>query len=235
MTLKEFRKLFVNTTGRYDLVEDTESYADAGADFYIKAGIRYLDSSFSVGHEDPKYRLDLEKDKSDYSLPGVLSVKEVAVVTPDSGQVMLTKLENWEIDQLLQDADGSGIPCNYSVSSDIRNPLLGNSEQTYQEPVLKVYPAPNADMTLFLSGRFASPLSDDSQTCFWFNVYPDLAVSAGQYKIEVHHRNTQGANDHLRAIQLMMREIEHDLIESEMGDLNQMRDSFKFRGQGNAR
>jgi hypothetical protein len=48
MTITNFRKLFMNTSGRFDLV-NPETFADQGADFYIESGAQLLDN-LTISH-----------------------------------------------------------------------------------------------------------------------------------------------------------------------------------------
>lgn len=48
MTLVELRRKFVELSGRYDLVSNTSTWADNGADFFINAGQNYLDRLLTV-------------------------------------------------------------------------------------------------------------------------------------------------------------------------------------------
>lgn len=48
MNLLQLRTKFVQMSGRYDLVVDTTSYVDNGANFYINSGQRFLEKRVKV-------------------------------------------------------------------------------------------------------------------------------------------------------------------------------------------
>lgn len=236
MTLKEFRKLFVDITGRFDLVQDEESYADNGANFYIQAGQRFLDKSFKHSKSFGEQVVQLKRGLETYSLDNYLSVTNVQVSTPDSGWVTLGLRQDDEINEVKPSGSNAlGLPRFYSVVNLMRSPLVERSETAIMKLGIRLFPVPDTELEAKISGRYTTPLTKDSDTSFWLVAYPETLIRAAQYQIESFHRNTQGANDHLMAIQRDMLELEHDEIESEIGQISQMRDSFNFRGKGNAR
>lgn len=234
MKLKEFRKLFVEVTGRYDLIKDPESGEDDGADFYIKAAHRFLDKRFKTSTSQNRSYLQLKKGMDEYPLPGCLSIVNVNVATPDSGKVNLGLISEEEMDEMHVEG-GTGSPKFYAVTNPNIAPIDQQATQQLGQIALRIFPSPDSDMVCQVKGRFATVPQADSSTSFWMSNYPEILVRACQYQIETFHRNTQGANDHLNALMLDLQELNNDLIESEVGDISQMRDSFKFRGKGNVR
>lgn len=234
MNLKAFRKLFVEVTGRYDLVKDPESGEDDGADFYIKAAHRFLDKRFKTSTSQNRSYIQLKKGKDVYSIPDCLSIINVNVATPDAGKVNLGLISEEEMDELTIEG-GVGSPKFYAVTNPNIAPIDQRSTQRLGQIALRVFPSPDSDMVCQVKGRFSTVPQKDSSTSFWMSNYPETLIRACQYQIETFHRNTQGANDHLNALMMDLRELNNDLIESEVGDQSQMRDSFKFRGKGNAR
>jgi len=235
MTLKDFRKMFVEVTGRFDLVQDSESFQDAGADFFIKAGHRFLNSRFQVRATEVRVPLLLKKDTHTYPVAELLSVTGLQVNTPESGWVTLEQVDLEEILELGTSEESSKVPRLFSVINLLDNPIAEQPISALKKLGVRVFPTPEEDLTAQITGRWANVPQEDTDTSFWTLNYPELAISAAQYQIEVFHRNTQGANDHLIAIDRLGTELEHDLIESEFQSTDVMRDSFKFRGKGNAR
>lgn len=234
MTLSEFRKLFVDLSGRFDLVKDTEKYEDQGANFFIQSGQRMLDSMFTHSKSYGFISVDLKKGQSIYPAPNLLSIEGVTVTSDDLGEVTLDHIDESEV---IRDTDADqGTPLRYAVVSEIKSPLKDNPTETVWENLfVELVPVPDESMTGRIYGKVSNLLKNDSDKSFWTVRYPEILIKAAQYQIEVFHRNTQGANDFLTAIVRDLRNLEGDLIESQMGSLNQMRDSFKFRGKGNAR
>lgn len=235
MTLKEFRKLFVDVTGRFDLVKDTDSYEDDGANFFIQSGSKFLDSRYRTRESEARTSIDLKSTMGTYPLEGYLSVRGVQVYSSDSGWVTLAYVEREEIQELGTPEDTSELPRLYTVVNLLENPIAEQPQGATKKLAIQIWPVPQQDLTAEVTGRFSMSLKKDTDTSFWTLNYPEMLISASQYYIEVFHRNTQGANDHLRAIETLGRELEFDKIESEVNDLAVMRDSFKFRGKGNAR
>ena len=69
-------------------------------------------------------------------------------------------------------------------------------------------------MTIY--GGFFSDLSDDLDTTYHSEMYPELLLMASNLALEVFFRNTQGFNDWLNSMQVWLRTIDHDLVRAEM-------------------
>lgn len=225
----------MDITGRFDLVKDSEGYEDAGANFYIQAGSRFLDSRYRTRESDARTTLTLKEGKGTYPLEGYLSVRGVQIYHEDSGWVTLGYVEREEIQELGETDDVSKLPRLYTVVNLLENPLVEKPSQNTKKLAVQLWPVPEQELQAEVTGRFSAGLKRDSDYSYWTINYPEMLISAAQYQIEVFHRNTQGANDHLRALETLGRELEFDKIESEVNELNAMRDSFNFRGKGNAR
>lgn len=232
MTLLDVRKLLVDLSGRFDLVVDTTDYVDNGANFFIRAGHRFLDSvtthSKSEGFSDV-YLID---GIQEYAITDFLSVRDVQVTT-DEGVVSLTRLAERDINEGLD--EGAGIPRFYSLFTSVKSPLDRNRDRVYKRLSIKFYPSPQEGLIAKVFGRVSKTLLEDEDFSFWTLEAPETLVRAALYQIESFHRNTQGMQDYRLAIMEDVRRMEHDLVESEVGELNQMNDSFYFRGQGNVR
>lgn len=233
MTLLEVRKMFVKLTGRYDLIKDAESYADDGADFMLNAGIRMLDSMFTHSKSYGTIRLPVESGKDVYRTDNVLSIEGVQV-SSDEGRVTLTHVSEQDI--MERDPDGSnssGAPKYYAIHTGMRNPALGNLKDEFKGESFRIFPAPDKALTAYVYGRITIPLKEDDDINFWSTSYPETLITAGQYFIERFHRNSQGMADHMRAIRQDLHELDSNAIESQMGSITQMRDSWDYRGEGN--
>ena len=231
MTLLEVRKMFVRLSGRYDLVKDTESYEDNGADFMLNAGIRMLDSMFTHSKSYGVIRVPLKPDKAVYETNNVLSVEGVQV-SSDSGRVSLTHVTEQDIEE--RGDIGSGSPKYYCMHTGMRNPALGNLKDEFTGESFKILPKPSSALTAYVYGRLTIPLENDGDINFWSVSYPETLITAGMFFIERFHRNSQGMADHMQAIRQDLHELDANAIESQLGSITQMRDSWKFRGEGNA-
>jgi len=232
MNLLETRKLLVNLSGRFDLVKDTTDYEDNGADFFLNAGHRMLDRLVTHSKSEGYSDVYLIEGIQEYALTDFLSVRQVQVTT-DSGAVTLKKISESEINEGL--AEGASIPRFYSLYTDIRSPLDRTRERRYQRLSIKIWPSPQEGLILKVFGRISKTLEEDEDFSFWTLQAPETLVRAALYQIESFHRNSQGMNDFMNALMQDVRNLDYDIIESEVGELNQMNDSFYFRGKGNVR
>ena len=83
---------------------------------------------------------------------------------------------------------------------------------------------PVADTTYTISvlANWFSVLENDSDKCFWSEVYPSVLIQATLLAIEVFYRNSTGVKDMVAAIEPMLRGIEMDLAREEAEEINQM-------------
>lgn len=231
MNLAQVRKMFVKLTGRYDLVKDAESYADDGADFMLNAGIRMLDSMFTHSKSYGTIRVPMKPKQAIYRTTNVLSIEGIQV-SSDEGKVTLTHVKEQDITE--RSTVGEGVPKYYAIHTGMRNPALGNLEDDFRGESFRVFPAPSSKLTAYVYGRITIPLEEDDDINFWSTSYPETLITAGQFFIERFHRNSQGMADHMRAIRQDLRELDNNAIESQIGSINQMRDSWNSRGGTNA-
>lgn len=233
MTLAEFRKEFVQLSGRFDLVKDTQDYKDDGADFLINAGVRLLDSMFTHTKSYATSEIQTEIGKSVYDVPSMLSIEGVQRGS-DKGRVTLTHIEEHVLQEIgPTEKSSSGVPASYAIFTSVSDGVTGNSKDNLSKLTIKVTPTPDKVLSLYVYGRVSLKLSNENSQNFWTINYPEILISATMYQIERFHRNRQGMADHMAAIQRDMRNLDADAIESQMGSITQMRDSFKFRGDGN--
>lgn len=225
--------MFVKLSGRYDLIEDTDNYADDGANFLINAGVRLLDSKFTHSKSYGTIQVSTEPNKAIYSLPNVLSIEGIQRGS-DEGRVTLNHI----LEQELQEQDptettSTGTPISYAIISALRDAVMGNTNNDFTKLTVKLFPIPDTSVSLYVYGRMTIELKSDEDKNFWTLNYPETLISATMYQIERFHRNRQGMADHMAAIMEDLRNLDSDAIESQIGSITQMRDSFKFRGKGN--
>jgi hypothetical protein len=74
-----------------------------------------------------------------------------------------------------------------------------------------------------IEGYFNSPvLNADGESTFWTALYPNILVHAALYQLEVFYRNTEGAQDWMRAIQLALMNLDQTAVQDEQVYINQM-------------
>lgn len=233
MTLLDIRQLLVQLSGRYDLVKDTETFEDSGADFFINAGVRLLDRLATHPKSFGYVKVEMADDQSVYSLPDLISVSSVEVMSKQSGRVSLSIIEEEVLTKSYRDS--CGIPSYYSIHTAIRSPISRVRDKALERLSIRVFPRPMSCSFLIVHGRVSKELKSDEDYNWWTLGHPETLVRAALYQIESFHRNTQGMNDFMNAILVDIRELNNDAIESEMGSANQMNDSFYFRSHGNIR
>lgn len=233
MTFLEVRKMFIKMTGRYDLVVDTESYEDDGANLLLNAGVRMLDSMFTHNKSYGTFRVKLKPNQAIYDSEYFLSIEGIQV-SSDEGKVTLNHVSEQDIKERNPDADGStGSPKYYSISTQMGNPAFGNLVDEFEGVSFRVYPTPDVAYVADVSGRVTIPLVNDDDKNFWTINYPETLITAGQYYLERFQRNTSGMRDAMAAIRQDLRELDNNAIESQMGSRTQMRDSWRYRGGRN--
>lgn len=234
MTLSEFRNFFVKMSGRYDLVkQDGEGYADAGADTLINMGVRMLDSMFTHNKSHGKVSVKLKPNQALYMVRSVLSIEDIQF-SADSGTVTLDYIQEQEIEEKLAlDGGNTGCPKYYAIASVVRDAFLDNAQSVFKQLHFKICPVPDQVYSAQVYGRMSIPLKNENDTNFWTLNYPETLISATMYHIERFHRNSQGMRDHMAAIRQDLRNLEHNLIESQSDSSSQMNDSWNFRAQGN--
>lgn len=228
MNLLEIRKKLIELSGNYALVKDVESYEDNGANFYIQAGQRLIDSLLDF----PKSRVLTSKElgtgESLLLLPRFRAIQHVWF-TADDGIRFLEKLTAEGLEKRFPGDDiDNGLPTHYAIST-LRG-ISGQNEQDQSWNQIKVMVPPDRDITVYISGLYQSDkLVKDSDTSFWSIEYPETLLQAAMYTIERFFRNTQGMNDHMTAIMQDLRNIDADFVEQEITGQAQMNDSFDER------
>lgn len=237
-TLKEIRTQFVKLSGRYDLVVDTVDYADAGADWYIRAGQRMLDKLAGFP-KDLGRRFDTVSAGTYYTtFSGCRAVKEVWAANSTS---------RWQLEFLDTVTFRNNYPgpygsitsgkTTYFTKAHLRGiPDFGPvdalsgyaseiSPDTSQLATTGIVfmPPTEEEIQIEVWGLFDSPtLSNNSDVNFWSVNHEDALAFAALYKLEVSYRNRQGANDWLTEIMRLVVDIDKDEVEEEANSAEEM-------------
>lgn len=231
MPLIDVRKQFIEFTRRYDLILDSQSWNNNGADIFITAGQRWLDRTYevlgSVGRADQ-----------------LLDIGNWFALVPDA-----RVLESVWVSQLT----GERYPLEYlsfmdyrrSFSKDLSTMTVGRV--TYYTPVffqkipqsgdalidvigdieyieslasgfngLLFTPPNDVQVNLELHGKFYQPkLVNDNDTNLWSEAYSSALVLAACRQVEISYRNQQGVKDYEAGIEGELRGAEYDLVDSE--------------------
>ncbi len=100
MNLLGIRTQFVEKTGRYDLVVDPTDYVDNGANFFIQAGQRLLDSSLPYRKDIGRYHATLNANQSSIIIKYVRAFDSVYVKgSGDEREPLDRKTYSWLLEQ----------------------------------------------------------------------------------------------------------------------------------------
>ena len=235
MNLGTIRAKFITLSGRDDLVNADSS--DNGANYFINAGQRMLDRKIDFRKSTGRLFEELAADSWYLKTTGVRSLDQVWVNDSESRWILekknLTFLHKEFPDLISEtdtrdplywspalirgmdvtDMDAQGSFFNYVLAE------ADNDEYTG----LVILPPPDVSIVVELIGKFYSPtLSSDSDESYWTVVHEDLLIMAALYRLEVSYRNTEGANDWLRAITDDLMDIDKDTVHEDNANVDQL-------------
>lgn len=231
MNLLEIRKQFIKLSGRYDLVKDREEYKDNGADFFIKAGQKFLDTLLDTPNSSAVYPIDITAGDYLLTVPEARAVEAVRIENSSDGVAYLTKKnikwlrEEYGSETTIADSD-KDTPKYYSFIT------FRDFKQSDEERISKgviILPRTDKAYTVYVEGKFYSrELKNEKAVNWWSEVYPHSLVQAGLFMLERFYRNREGMADHLTAIQQDVQGIDNDVVEQMIADIDQMADSFNI-------
>lgn len=229
MNLLEIRTKLIELSGRYDLVVDTNTYADNGADFFITAGQRFLDQLLDSPKSKATKPITIGTGDTTIDLPRCRSVTHIWL-EDDGNKRFLGRVPFVDFQEYYGDFSnvGEGLPKYYTIGEarDADTPAITELKKR----VILIGPKSDKDYTAYVKGKFYSyELSADEEFNFWSVEYPHTLIQAGLYMMERFYRNTQGTNDHLIAIQRDVQGIDHDVVEMDLQERTNMSDSFNER------
>lgn len=238
MTLKEIRKLFVQMSGRYDLVTDAESYDDNGANALIRGGLRYLSGAVVSPTETRRVELSLSAGTVSKLVPDARALHSVAVSDSDydGGWRVLEKITGTRLANEFKDASASESPIFWAVRGteteatdsyerrflDYFDPALSYSSD------LKLYIGPpcSTDLTLGIEGLFVETMPEEHSECWWSIKHPLIVVTAAMMWAEVFNRNREGVLSFYEQIELLTLPISRDVVAQDVAENSQMRNSW---------
>jgi len=240
MNLSEIRAEFVKQTGRYDLMDATDG-SDLGADYYIKAGSKFLDRKLTELNPSNAYSIQpLATGQYFLKFENYRAIKHVFVVDAAGNSYELTKQSLVYVKsihgQLFSKVD-VGTPVDYCPAllrlqpeyedqtaaevavTDANADVVIADHVTYRGIV--IMPPPSEDVTIQAEGLFLSaPLVSNSSSNFWTVNEPELLLKAAMRELEVMMRNSQGVKDWEAAIATELYALECDLVEDQLDDDN---------------
>lgn len=237
MNLLEIRTQFAKLSGRYDLV--TSLFADAGADYFINAGIKFLDREAEFDKDISKFFKQFAVGDYFAEFENYRTTDRVWFAT-SSGRCELEYLApaamqtKYGTEPYVDVTGGTSAYFTMAITRSVPEgqalDVIGNygdeikvdGSQVSKQGLLIMPPTDTAGMIEVWGKYQTSWPSSDSGTNFWFDSFEDIAVNAALYKLEVSYRNTAGASDWLAAIKLDLLGIERDTIEDDVNRAEEM-------------
>lgn len=136
MNLKEIRTAFVKKNGRYDLVVDTTDYVDNGANFYIQAGQRLLDSIAPYRKSIGRYAKDIVSGEGSMVLEQIRFIDSVWIKSSgDSRGWLDRKAYSWLKSEYGEDAGekAKGTATFSGVTSEDDTITIDDETYTFKE------------------------------------------------------------------------------------------------------
>jgi hypothetical protein len=243
VNLLQVRTWFVQESGRHDLVVDSVTYLDNGANNYINAAQRMLDrmqtTTFTEGHNWQQALVGVRH----VVFPTCRAIKHVfATRVSDSSRIELLKQPLAVIKEqhfkIIAGEGETGMPQYYAPGvfrlapelemeiGEINVPAnyldyIGESPYLYNGILF----APACDETYAIETWayfYSLELILDTDQTYWTTQHPDILVMASQMILEKFMRNSEGVKDWMLAIQTELANIDKDLVEEETTTINQM-------------
>lgn len=234
MSLLEVRREFIKQSGRVDLVVNTTNHTDNGADFFIKAGQRFLDLRLGYPQEEAELTFALATSAITTTLANVRAILSVAV--RDSGDNTINYLKRKSIRELREEygdehaslgAVDTGEPRSWALGW-LRDGVVDDAGELGQVVLFTMPPADKQYTIVTRAKLLAGDLSSNSAVSFWTEEHPDVLVQAALYKLEGSYRNNEGSRATLRMIDDALLGIYHDKIEQMQVDQTHLKDSHRF-------
>lgn len=232
MSLIAIRKLFLDTTGRYDLV-DSVTYANTGADTYIRAGQRWLDEAFYIRQNyGRRFTMEVAGAWNNSGLH-CRSITEVWMSTA-TAKWQLEKIDlaamilRWPANPSTM---SRGAPRVYAVTNrrshgadlpgatvvDWWGNYLTTQPYDYWDQNGIIWRPPlDVDTMVEVHGRFNQPaLTADQAQNYWTEDKPMALLWAACRVLEISYRNTTGAREWEQAIRAEMQPTEWEFAEQQ--------------------
>lgn len=235
MNLLQVRQWFIRESGRYDLVVDTTSWVDNGANAYINAGQRMLDRMLDHKKMLARNFQNITADQNVINFTACRAVKEVWIFgTGVARKKLERKTINW-IREQYPDMETSVItgqpqywaPAILRVAPEAEGltmddlDIIANYadvmyESHYAYNGVLFAPVSDGTYTLETWGLFYSTeLTTDTQESFWSVNHPELLVMAAQCVVEKFNRNAEGVRDWKLSIVEEIQTLAFDLAEED--------------------
>jgi hypothetical protein len=239
MNLLEIRTQFIKLSGRYDLVVDSTSYADNGANFFINEGIHFLERLVEVPEASARLFFPLAADE--YSITFQHKCRTIREVWINSAEERfeLEKVPLRDLKAFFADAIGdleTGEPRFFALASlraletTAKDSLATFLDKTWEETDKKydyrgiiLAPPSDGNYVVEINGLFKQAnLSADDDENFWTIEEPHLTIRAALFKLESTMRGASNAKAWLESIRIDCMEIDKDIVTEQTSDIDQM-------------
>jgi len=234
MTLLEIRTKFIELSGRYDLITDTESYQDSGADFFIASGQRWLDRTFEILKSTANYYATLAQGGWYVLVPECRVIRGVWISYTNGVVVTLKPLSLERIRHCfsLNTTDG-GCPHFYAPCSIRTQPEIAGQltvppstivmEDNFPYNAIALDLPAGEQVSVQVTGYFyQSLLVNDTDKNFWSVEHSWILVLAAMRAMEIAQRNSAGVTDWETAIRSEMQGLEYDFVDQQSFPIRQM-------------
>ena len=243
---EDVRLNFRELSGRDDLVDADGQ--DQGADFYLNAGLRYLDDQLPMDFSPARHPIAVAAGIFVANTTRCRAVKDVWLYdhTNDT-RVELRKKDicwlrrqypsDWSDSALTEQGTplywapmpvrllpalrGLGV-ASFSTFHDVEDVQFGDHPETHATKSVLLLPPADADYTLTILGAFYSPRLHEQEWSFWLAMYPDAILFAGLMKLNQAHRNREGATDYKLAIDDIIDSVDKNAVEEEIAKIERV-------------
>ena len=236
MTLYDVRQIFVQRSGRYDLIIDTVSWADNGADYFINEGSKILDRSQNINSSISRtYTLPTD-GQMHVLVDNMIACERVFV----HGGGQRTELEKLEYVDMVADITGTldsltkDRPVRFCIGHlrsenpnfmDVFGQYFDFTQVDPYHDVIFIYPPTTGDYNIEVWGLYHNNLLiNDTDRNVWTENHQELLAWAALYAHEVSRRNTSGANDWWQAISAELNKLDDAMVYEMIVDQNRIRD-----------
>ena len=183
MTLVLTRQHLIEFSGRYDLVVDTVNYYDAGANFFIQSGQRWLDRNFVLYQAEARYYKSLALGIWYDLIPNCRAIQEVWVSNSTGSKWKLQKRDYGDILYEVSITSGQAtdplVPLTIYQGNSLVNPagIMNGAPLNYTPIVLRTIPDADGLSTIDQFGPVSYTGSDSQYDVDGVIFFPP--VSAG--------------------------------------------------------
>lgn len=199
MTAEEVLNLFIETSGRYDLLEVVPGEEEGDPDIeqpsarayhYLRSGQRWLDRELGHPKTDAWIVIELAAEETVITFENVRYVKDVFEVVTDGDPKRIAWTRAY-----------------YDVETEEDHwPLHG----------IEVEPVDYTRTLKILCAWYSPAMSDGDAVSFWTIQHPEVLIRAMQRELEVDMRNTQGVKDYEEPLMHDCQRIYADMVAEEM-------------------